>query len=54
MNTLIRTKHIEQIYGLAKAVDGLMPEWKFLQVTDKVDVKNRVPPKSTTVSGGGN
>ena len=30
--------------ALTKVVDGMMPEWKDLQIIDKVDVKNRVPP----------
>ena len=38
---------------MAKIGNGLMPEWKDLQVIDKVDVKIRVPPEGTWVAGGG-
>ena len=46
---LKKTSQITRIIGhihdaLTKVVDGMMPEWKDLQVTDKVDVKKRVPP----------
>ena len=34
--------HIHDAF--TKVVDGMMPEWKDLQIIDKVDVKNRVPP----------
>ena len=34
---------------LVKAVDGLMSEWKDLQVIDKIDVKNMVPPEEARV-----
>ena len=44
-----KTSQITRIVGhihdaLTKVVDGMMPEWKDLQIIDKVDVKNRVPP----------
>ena len=41
-----RTTLIEHIPdALAKVIDGLISEWKDLQMTDKVDVKNTVPPE---------
>lgn len=39
-------------YVLAKIVDGLMSEWKNLQVIDEIDWKHRVSLKGTWVPGG--
>lgn len=39
-------------YVLAKIVDGLMSEWKVLQVLDEIDWKHSVSPEATWVPGG--
>lgn len=43
-------EHIRYIpNAVAKVVDGLMSEWKDIQVREKVDVENKVPPKRKRV-----
>ena len=39
--------------ALAKVVDVLVLEWNNLQVIDKVDRKNRIPPEEKSVPYGG-